>query len=62
VDCEKCGIVVEYLPWAEGKSHLTDIFKIYLAEWAKHLAWSTVARLFYVQWHHVHDAVEYVVN
>lgn len=62
VDCKKCGIVVEYLPWAEGKSHLTNSFKIYLAEWAKHLAWSTVARLFYVRWHHVHDAVEYVVN
>jgi transposase len=62
VHCPDCGVIVEYLPWAEGKSHLTNVFKIYLAEWAKHLAWNTVAKLFYVQWHHVYDAVEYVVK
>jgi len=62
VNCSKCGIVVEHLPWAEGKSHLTNAFKLYLAEWAKHLSWNKVAKMFYVQWYHVYDAVEYVVK
>jgi len=62
VNCPTCGIVVEHLPWAEGKSHLTNAFKLYLAEWAKYLSWNTVAKLFYVQWYHVYHAVEYVVK
>jgi len=62
VNCSTCGIVVEHLPWAEGKSHLTNAFKLYLAEWAKHLSWNTVAELFKVQWHHVYHSVEYVVK
>ena len=49
VQCPIHGIVAEYIPWAEGKNHLTTTFKIYLAQWAQHLSWSTVASIFKVQ-------------
>lgn len=62
VTCPDHGIVVEYIPWAEGKSHLTNIFKIYLSQWAKHLSWATVADIFKVQWYHVYESVEHVVE
>lgn len=62
VNCPDHGIVVEYIPWATGKSHLTNTFKLYLSNWAKHLSWSTVAHIFHVQWYHVFDSVEYVVE
>ena len=62
VTCPDHGIVVEYIRWAVGKSHLTNIFKIYLSQWAKHLSWATVADIFQVQWYHVYESVEHVVE
>ncbi len=62
VECPVHGVVVEYIPWAEGKSHLTNVLKIYLSYWAKHLSWSTVAEIFKVQWYNVFESVEYVVK
>lgn len=31
VDCPKCGVVVEAVPWANGKSHLTTTYAWFLA-------------------------------
>ena len=62
VDCPIHGVVAEYIPWAEGKSHLTNVFKLFLSYWAKHLSWSTVAEIFKVQWYHVFESVEWVVE
>jgi len=62
VTCPDHGVIVEYIPWAEGKSHLTNVFKIYLSQWAKYLSWNTVAEIFHVHWYHVFEAVEYVVE
>ena len=62
VNCPVHGIVVEYIPWSSGKSHLTDIFKIYLSQWAKYLSWNTVAEIFNVNWYQVFESVEYVVE
>jgi len=62
VSCPTHGVVVEYLPWAEGKSSLTNTFKIYLSQWAKMLSWNKVAELFNVNWYQVFYAVEYVVE
>lgn len=62
VNCPAHGIIVEYIPWADGKSHLTHIFKMYLSHWAKHLSWQTVAEIFQVQWYHVYESVEHVVK
>jgi transposase len=62
VNCPVHGIVVEYIPWSSGKSHLTDTFKIYLSQWAKYLSWNTVAEIFHVNWYQVFESVEYVVE
>jgi transposase len=62
VNCPIHGVVVEYIPWAEGKSHLTNTFKIYLSQWAKYLSWKKVAEIFNVHWQHVFESVEHVVE
>ena len=62
VNCPIHGVVAEYIPWAEGKSHLTNVFKLFLSFWAKHLSWSKVAEIFKVQWYHVFESVEWVVE
>ncbi|HEX9970632.1 MAG TPA: ISL3 family transposase, partial [bacterium] len=33
-----------------------------LSQWAKHLSWETGANIFQVQWYHVYESVEHVVN
>lgn len=60
--CPEHGIQVEWLPWAEGKSPLVNAFKIYLAQWVKHLPIETAAKLFHVSWQNVFTAVKYVVD
>src|SRR5580700_657307 len=34
VDCPRCGVVVERVPWASGKSRLTTAYQEFLAGWA----------------------------
>ena len=62
VNCPTHSVVAEWLPWAEGNSPLTIALKLYLASWAKHLSWQTVAELFNVTWANVFASVEYVVE
>ena len=33
VACPDCGVKVEVVPWAEGKSHLTTTYAWFLAGW-----------------------------
>jgi transposase len=61
VDCPRCGIRVERVPWAEGKSPITTTYAWFLAGWAKRLAWSQVADAFHTSWHHVAQAVKQAV-
>jgi len=37
VDCGSCGVKVEAVPWAQGKSPLTTTYAWFLARWAKRL-------------------------
>ncbi len=62
VACPEHGVVVEYMPWALGKSPVTKAFGIFLAHWAKKLDWKDVANTFRVSWDAVFSAVEYVVD
>jgi transposase len=62
VQCPEHGVVVEKVPWAHGKSHLTVRFSLFLAHWAKRLSWSEVAGVFEVSWQQVYRAVERVVE
>jgi len=61
VGCPSCGVKVERVPWAEGKSPLTTRYTWFLADWAKLLAWSVVAERFHSSWHAVAGAVEAAV-
>ena len=61
VACERCGVRVESIPWAQGKHHLTTTYAWFLARWAKRLSWSTVATIFQTSWTHVFRSVSMAV-
>lgn len=62
LDCPWCGVLVEFLPWAKGKSHETIPYKLFLSHWARMLSWQGVANEFRTSWQQVFRAVEYVVE
>jgi transposase len=62
VDCPSCGVVVEQVPWATGKSHLTKTYRWFLADWARRLSWKEVATVFHTTWEHVRDSVRHAVT
>lgn len=61
VDCPSCGVVVEQVPWASGKSRLTKSYQWFLAGWARRLSWQEAAGVFHTTWEHVRDAVWHAV-
>jgi len=62
VDCHHCGaIVVEEVPWGDGKRQLTKAYMLFLARWARRLSWKETAVAFRTSWDKVFDAVEHVV-
>jgi transposase len=62
VDCPQCGVKVERVPWAEGKSPLTTSYRWFLARWAKRISLSEVARVFGTSWDNVFRSVKYAVS
>jgi transposase len=63
VDCRRCeAVVVEEVPWANGKRTLTRAYMLFLARWARKLSWKETAEAFRTSWEKVFDAVEYVVT
>ena len=62
VQCARCGIKVEQVPWAIGKHSLTKAYMLYLAHWARKLSWKETASSFGTTWDQVCHAVEYVVQ
>ncbi len=62
VDCRRCGVRVETVPWAAGKHHLTTTYAWFLARWAKRLSWTEVAAVFGTTWEHVVHSVEMAVT
>ena len=61
VECSRCGIKVERVPWAEGKNHLTTTYAWFLAKWAKRLSWKEVADAFQTKWDNVFRSVKMAV-
>lgn len=61
VDCPKCGVTVERVPWATGHSRLTTSFRWFLAGWAKRLSWDEVASVFHTTWKNVFQSVKHAV-
>lgn len=62
VDCEECGVRVERVPWAEGKSPVTKPFALFLARWAKRLSWKETAASFCTTWDTVFRSVKQIVE
>ncbi len=62
VDCRRCGIKVERMPWVAGKHQLTETYAWFLAGWARRLSWSEVADAFRTTWDHVFSSVEMAVT
>jgi transposase len=62
VDCRRCGVTVEMVPWCDGKNQLTTTYRWYLATWAKRLSWSEVGSIFRTSWDSVCRAVDYAVE
>ena len=62
VDCEECGVRVERVPWAEGKSPVTKPFSLFLARWAKRLSWKETAKSFCTTWDTVFRSVKQIVE
>jgi transposase len=63
VQCRNCGaVVVEEVPWGDGKHQLTKAYMLFLARWARKLSWKETAEAFHTSWDQVCFAVEYVVG
>jgi transposase len=63
VDCRRCqAVVVEEVPWSDGKRTLTRAYMLFLARWARKLSWKETAEAFRTSWEKFFDAVEYVVT
>jgi transposase len=63
VDCRRCqAVVVEEVPWGNGKHQLTNAYMLFLARWARRLSWKETAEAFRTSWDKVFYAVEHVVT
>lgn len=61
-DCRTDGVLVEVMPWATGKEHMTKTYMIFLSRWARRLSWKETAEVFRTSWDSVYRAVKYVVE
>lgn len=62
VRCPEDGVRMERIPWADGKSHLTKPYQLFLARWARKLSWKDVAGSFGSTWDNVYRSVKAVVE
>jgi hypothetical protein len=62
VDCPTYGVVVERVPWADGKSRQSMAYPwLDLAGWARRLSWQETAIVFHTTKEHVRDSVGHAV-
>ena len=62
VECAEHGVVVEHIPWSEGKRPITCAMMGFLARWARRMSWREVARTFHTSWEAVYRSVEWFVQ
>ena len=62
VKCPRCGVTVEMVPWASGKSQATHAFVWFIANWARLLSWKETARRFGSSWDTVFRCVKQAVT
>jgi len=62
VECSEHGVVVEHIPWSEGKRPVTISMMCFLSRWARRLSWRETARAFQTSWECVYRSVEWFVQ
>jgi transposase len=62
VNCPRCKVTVETVPWADGKNQLTHSYQWFLARWARRLSWSETAEAFGTTWDNVFRSVKKAVQ
>ena len=62
VECAEHGVVVEHIPWSQGKRPMTTAMMGFLARWARRLSWRETARVFHTSWEAVYRSVEWFVG
>ena len=62
VECVEHGVVVEYIPWSDGKRPVTCAMMGFLARWARRLSWRETAQVFQTSWEAVYRSVEWFVQ
>ena len=62
VECPEHGVVVEYLPWSQGKRPVTTAMMGFLARWARRLSWRETAVVFGTSWEMVYRSVAWFVQ
>ncbi len=62
VSCGEHGVVVEHIPWSDGKRPLTIAMMGFLARWARRLSWRETAQVFHTSWESVFRSVEWFVE
>jgi len=50
VQCPEHGVVVEHLPWSDGKRPVTIAMMCFVSRWARRLSWRETARAFHTSW------------
>lgn len=61
IDCARCGVRTETVPWADGKHRCCNVYRLFLARWARRLPWSEVAVIFSTSWQVVYRSIQWVV-
>ena len=62
VNCDRCGVKVERVPWSDGKHRTTLSYRLFLSRWAKRLSWKETSQVFGTSWDTVFRAVQWVVR
>jgi transposase len=62
VTCSEHGVIVEGVPWGDGKHTQTIEQRQFLANWARRLSWSEVAECFNTTFGKVFRAVKWIVE
>ena len=62
VECSEHGVIVEHIPWSDGKRPVTYAMMGFLAGWARRLSWRETAQVFQTSWDAVYRSVEWFVQ
>jgi transposase len=62
VECAEHGVVVEHIPWSDGKRPVTCAMMAFLARWGRRLSWRETAQVFQTSWDAVYRSVEWFVQ